>query len=108
MVNHNIEVVNIFKCNDCNIGFDSQRSLKLHRTHHHKEKLKNLNECDICQLKFVSAMDLNAHIQETHDCIDIKCDYCNQQFFSKKLYEAHSMEHELNIIQDDDEEESQS
>lgn len=104
MINHNIEVVDIYKCNECSVGFDSQRALKLHRSSRHKDKSETVNECDICNIEFISGKDLNAHIKETHDCIDLKCDYCNQNFFSKKLYQTHLMEHELNIVQNDSEE----
>lgn len=103
MINHNIEVLNIFKCDECNVGFDSQRALKLHRSSRHKDNSETLNECEICNIQFITGKDLDTHIQQTHDCIDMKCDYCNQHFFSKKLYQSHLMEHELNIIQDDGE-----
>lgn len=86
----------IFTCDDCDIGFSTQRGLKLHRINDHKDAINlDLNGCEECGVHFVNIDDLNAHIQNEHDDIQGKCDICQQEFTSQKLFDEHRFEHEL-------------
>lgn len=62
------EVVNIFQCSDCNIGFSNNRDLKLHRRTDHNEPIDKptLNACDICDMTFIYVSDLRNHITTYH------------------------------------------
>lgn len=97
----------MFKCNDCSVGFDSKRDLKLHRRNHHNEIVSDLNECTICRTSFVTVIDLNAHMDNFHDNIEIKCDVCQHEFTSKKIYNEHMLEHELNMIKNDEDDDDE-
>lgn len=93
------DLLTVYKCEDCNIGFNSKRTLKLHRSNDHKEIVPDLNECDICNISFIQVTDLNDHIANEHDAIEEKCDQCDEQFVSQKLFEEHKFQHEINDIE---------
>ena len=98
---HNVTEGEIFKCEECNIGFNTNRGLKLHRNNQHKENVTDLNTCDFCQMPFITVTDLNAHILAEHDAIEGKCEICNQDFDSQKLFEEHKLEHDLDNLKEE-------
>lgn len=87
----------IFTCDDCEIGFNTQRGLQMHRINAHKDDITlDLNECEECGISFETLSDLNEHMHNEHDEIDSKCDICKQEFTSQKLFDDHRFEHEMN------------
>lgn len=85
----------IFTCDDCEIGFSTQRGLKMHRINDHKDDISlDSNECDECGLSFSNTENLNAHIQNEHDNIKAKIG-CKQE-----LYDEHRFDHEMNDLSD--------
>lgn len=92
-------MITIYNCDDCSIGFNSQRGLKLHRNNQHKDFIGDLNDCQTCSISFVTASDLNQHNASVHDVITVlKCEICNQQFDSKKTFDDHMVDHEIDQI----------
>lgn len=82
-----------FKCEDCNIIFNSSRGLKQHRNAQHKGDDNQIYTCNQCDSCFTCPVNFEDHINE-HDQIDVKCDICGAQYFSSKLYSEHLLEHE--------------
>ncbi len=95
--NHERILDSIHQCDDCDIGFDSVRALRLHRTNQHNEVVENLHDCDVCDVKFINAADLNVHIAAEHDTILEKCTQCNEEFTSQRALDEHIIEHELGL-----------
>lgn len=96
--NHERILDSIHQCDDCDMGFDSIRALRLHRTNQHNEVVDNLYDCEICDTRFINAADLNVHITAEHDTILEKCPQCNEEFTSQRAFDDHVIEHELCMI----------
>ncbi|XP_055845193.1 gastrula zinc finger protein XlCGF57.1-like isoform X2 [Episyrphus balteatus] len=92
--NHDVSTLELHECTDCGIGFDTKRSLKLHRLRDHKDVVCDLNNCEYCDAPFASVADLSEHIANEHDAIDQNCPHCSEHFDSQKLYYDHLLEHE--------------
>lgn len=85
----------VFSCEECDMAFTSLRSYKFHRSNYHREKVRDMNECEICGVPFVSAAALTSHMEAEHDDVDEECPHCGQHFKSKKMYSDHILVHEL-------------
>jgi len=98
--NHERILDSIHQCDDCDMGFDTIRALRLHRNNQHNEVVENLYDCEICETKFKSAALMNfvSHISAEHDTILEKCPQCNDEFTSQRAFDEHLVEHELGMI----------
>ena len=105
---HNLEVHKLKpSCDICGNIFKTRMNLNKHKELHNEEESpkqltqeKNLlnknNEsidlsrtCTICQIKFITYKELDAHNWEVHQ-IEIPCDTCNQLFKNRKDLWSHS------------------
>lgn len=53
-----------------------------------------IHTCEYCDIPYTSAIELDEHIMNEHDNIDVKCDICGAQYYSNKLYSEHLLDHD--------------
>ena len=81
------ERTDTFKCNNCNLEFQTENQLKVHTPSHH-ENVGRLS-CDICKQVFSQQSDLSDHIKATHNenLSDGQCNCLNCPFQSGTVLE---------------------
>lgn len=91
---------NIFphKCTICNKTFNSNSSLKKHRTVIHQASFATSFPCDICGKQFMYKSSFNVHIQ-THNKMKKlqECNECQQMFTNQKSFARHLDTHRKKV-----------
>ena len=75
---------------DCKSSFCNHRNLEIHRRIH----TNGLSNCVFCPYRTNQGCDMKSHYRFHFKMYDLKCDYCDKKFISKKTLNHHySIEH---------------
>ncbi|KOB74972.1 Uncharacterized protein OBRU01_08704 [Operophtera brumata] len=78
------------KCQICNLGFKTTKSLKEHVGRHYNEKPL---ACDKCGKSFRLKKHLSKHSVMHTDGLPFQCNYCKKRFQRKQYLKNHLMQH---------------
>lgn len=78
----------VFKCQFCNVSFESIRARRKHEAVHDTDSDKT---CDECGKVFRKLSQLNLHKEYAHR--DLKCQHCEKQFDTIKKLKDHERRH---------------
>jgi len=81
-----------YKCDVCNITFNSKDGFTSHMQITHRDEIEQF-QCKECSLGFLTKKELKTHERLTHEeaetGLNLKCKKCNKSFSSKKTMYAH-------------------
>ena len=66
-----------------------------------KESTEQIFQCKECSSKFNSRSDLNSHVSQNHQGLDIECEQCGKYFVTRKELREHKIEHKEKSLADD-------
>jgi hypothetical protein len=86
-------------CEICNKTFKKKYNY-LNHLNRKTPCIKEEIHCHKCDRKFKSLIHLQTHLNKTKSCDNneiYKCDSCNKQYITKRNYNKHIKDHEINI-----------